>query len=258
MSALGWAARRAEKDVHGAFAALERRVVFMTERALRELASGVHVAEAKQGFYGLELGARMTVLETSGGLLVHSPIAIDPERVASLGTPRWVLAPNLFHHLYAGAWIDAGLEGWCAAELPKKRPDLKARVVPPDTQPFGSDVEVLPLTCFSFSNEVVVLHRPSRTLVVTDLCFNLPATAPFWTRLAMRAIGGYPGVSSTLLERFGMQREIARRELGTIASWDFDRVILGHGDVVERGGKDAFVGAFRWLGLLDAPRLTRG
>lgn len=236
----------------------------MAERALRELASGVHVAEAKQGFYGLELGARMTVLETSGGLLVHSPIAMAPERedwrtqVASLGTPRWVLAPNLFHHLYASAWIDAGLEGWCAAGLPKKRPDLKAQVVLPDTQPFGSDVEVLPLTCFSFSNEVVVLHRPSRTLVLTDLCFNLAASAPLWTRLAMRAIGGYPGVSSTLLERFGMQREIARRELGTIASWDFDRVVLAHGDVVERGGKDVFVGAFRWLGLLDAPRLTRG
>jgi hypothetical protein len=225
----------------------------MTE--LREIAPGVHVAEARQGFYGLELGARMTVLETSDGLLVHSPIAMAHEPVAKLGTPRWVLAPNLFHHLYAGAWIDAGLEGWGAAGLPKKRPDLTLRVVEPDTRPFGDEITVMPLTCFSFSNEVVVLHRPSRTLVVTDLCFNLPTSAPWWTRAVMRSLGGYPGVRSTLLERLGMQRAIARRELGTIASWDFDRVILAHGEIVETGGKDAFVGAFRWL-LDDVPRLA--
>lgn len=230
----------------------------MTKRTLRELASGLHVAEAKQGFYGLELGARMSVLETSQGLLVCSPIAMEPEAIHRLGTPRWVLAPNLFHHLYAGPWIDAGLEGWCAAGLPKKRPDLKARVVEPGTQPFGSEIEVLPLTCFSFSNEVVVLHRPSRTLVVTDLCFNLPSSAPLYTRLAMRAMGGYPGVRTTLLERFGMQRAIARRELGTIASWDFDRLVLAHGDVVERGGKDAFVRAFGWLLRDAAPQLPAG
>ena len=134
----------------------------------------------------------------------------------------------------------------------------EARVVEPGTQPFGSEIEVLPLTCFSFSNEVVVLHRPSRTLVVTDLCFNLPSSAPLYTRLAMRAMGGYPGVRTTLLERFGMQRAIARRELGTIASWDFDRLVLAHGDVVERGGKDAFVRAFGWLLRDAAPQLPAG
>lgn len=225
---------------------------------LREIAEGVHVAEAHQGFYGLELGARMTVLETSEGLLVHSPIAMAPEPVAELGAPRWVLAPNLFHHLYAGAWIDAGLEGWCAAGLPEKRPDLKLRVIEPETRPFGDEVAVLPLRCFSFSNEVVVLHRPSRTLIVTDLCFNLPETAPWWTRAVMRGLGGYPGVRSTLLERLWMKRELARRELGTIASWDFDRLVLAHGEIVERGAKDAFVGAFRWLDLEGAPRLSSG
>lgn len=216
----------------------------------REVAPGVHVAEAQQRFFGLEVGARMTVLELSGGLLVHSPIAIDPSAVAPLGTPRWVLAPNLFHHLHVGPWIDAGAEAWAARGLPEKRADVTFRgVVEPGASPFGGDLALLPLSCFSLSNEVVVLHRPSRTLVVTDLCFNLPPSAPWSTRLVMRGVGGYPGCRSTLLERWGMQRDAARRELAEIASWDFDRLVLSHGEIVETGGKDALLGAFRWLGL---------
>lgn len=216
--------------------------------ALHELASGVHVVEAPQSFFGMQLGARMTVLETSGGAIVHSPIAMDPETVARLA-PRWVLAPNLFHHLYVGPWLEAGLEGWGAVGLGKKRPDLTLREVEPGPSPFGAEIATLPLTCFAMSNEVVVLHRPSRTLVVTDLCFHLTEQVPWGTRLSMRMLGGYPGVRSTLLERVAMQRDRAREELGALAAWDFDRLVLAHGAVVERGGKDAFVGAFRWLGL---------
>jgi hypothetical protein len=29
--------------------------------------------------------------------------------------------------------------------------------------------------------------------------------------------------------------------------WDFDRVVTGHGDVVEAGGKQAFAEAMGWL-----------
>ncbi|MEZ4247658.1 MAG: hypothetical protein R3B99_05400 [Polyangiales bacterium] len=217
---------------------------------LRELAPGVHVAEGPQSFYGLQLGGRMTVLETSEGLLVHSPIARPIEDVATRGEPRFVLAPNLFHHLHVGPWIDAGVATWAARGLPDKRRDVTfTGVVEPGVQPFGSDVVALPLTCFSFSNEVVLLHRPSRTLVVTDLCFHLTPEFGWGTRAAMWMLGGYPGCKTTVVERWGMKRELARRELGEIVAWDFDRLVLAHGEVIEKGGKDAFVGAFRWLGL---------
>ena len=76
------------------------------------------------GVTGLEVGARMTVLALEGGLLVHSPVAVDPETVAHLGTPRWVVSPNKLHHLHIGPWIEGGLEGWAAPGLPEKRPDL--------------------------------------------------------------------------------------------------------------------------------------
>lgn len=213
-----------------------------------EIADGVHVADAAQRFLGLELGARMTVIELAGGLLVHSPIAMDPAALFDRGSPRWVLAPNLFHHLYLGPWVEAGLEAWGAPGLAAKRSDLTfAGTLGRAEHPFGGDIEVFPITCFSMTNEVVLLHRPSATLVATDLVFNVPPTAPWATRVGMRAMLGYPGCRTTLLERLGMKRDRARREIGELLELPFDRLVMAHGDIVERGGPEALQSAFRWL-----------
>lgn len=218
---------------------------------MRALAPGVHVLERPQRFLGLEIGARMTVLELEGGLLVHSPVDVDPEVVACLGKPRWVLAPNKLHHLYVGRWIEAGIEAWAAPGLPEKRRDLRFSGVIESAggSPFGEEVRVMPLSSFPLSNEVVVLHRPSRTLVLTDLLFNFPESAPWATRFAMRCAGAHPGCRASLLEQVGMRRSVARREMGEILGWDFDRIVLAHGDIVESGGRDAMRRAYRWLGV---------
>lgn len=215
---------------------------------LEKIADGIHSVTGAQRFFGLEVGARMTVVELDGGVLVHSPINVPIESLGTLGTPRWVLAPNLFH-LHVGPWLNAGAEGWAAPGLADKRPDLQFdHVVTRTDQPFGPDLTLIPLSCFPFTNEVVVHHRPSRTLIVTDLVFNLAPTAPWLTRAAMRCACGYPGCRSTLLERALMRRKQARQDIAALLALDFDRLIMAHGDIIETGGHAALADAFRWLG----------
>ena len=215
---------------------------------IRTIAPKISTIAADQRFMGLEIGTRMTLIELHDGLLVHSPIGINPDVVRAIGEPRWVVAPNLFHHLYVGPWIESGAEGWCPAGLPEKRPDVGFQGVLTETgTPFGDDLLVIPMTCMSMTNEVVLLHRPSRTLIVTDLVFNLAASAPLSTRLAFRALGGYPGCKTTALERFAMKRDRARQEIAFILSQDFDRVVMAHGDVIETDGKSRIEHAFQWL-----------
>jgi hypothetical protein len=128
------------------------------------------------------------------------------------------------------------------------RPDLDfAGVLDQRTHPFGDEVSLFPLTCFSFTNEVVVLHRPSRTLIVSDLAYNIPRSAPWSTRAVMRALLGYPGCQTTVLERMAMKRDLARREVSRLVDLPFDRLVLAHGDVIERDGPSALRQAFRWL-----------
>ncbi len=217
---------------------------------MQKLADGVHIVDAPQRFLGTEVGARMTVLETDEGLLVHSPVDVDPGTVSTAGSPRWVVAPNKLHHLYVGPWLEADIEGWAAPGLPEKRRDLAfAGVLDGETQPFGDAIAVFPLRAFALTNEVVLLHRPSRTLIVSDLVFHFTPRAPWATRAAMTLLGGYPGCCTTVLERVGFHRPTARQELGALLEEDFDRLIMAHGEVIETGGREALRGAMRWLGL---------
>lgn len=217
---------------------------------MRRLAPGVHTLEAPQRFFGLEVGARMTALSLDDGLLLHSPVPAPMEVVAALGAPRWAVAPNRFHHLYVGAYVAAGLEGWAAPGVARKQPEVAfTGTLEGDVQPFGDEVEVIPLRCFELASEVLLLHRPSRTLVVTDLVFHFQPDDPWLTRAGMALLGGYPGCSTTLLERVGFDRPTAREELSLLLDRDFDRLILSHGAVLESGGRDALARAFSWLGL---------
>ncbi len=217
---------------------------------MRTIAPDVHHIDRPLRFVGVELGARMTVLSLPEGLLVHSPVDVSPADLAALGEPRWVLAPNKLHHLFVGPWIAAGLEGWAAPGLPEKRPDVPfTGVVQTGTHPFGDTVEVVTLSCFSVTNEVVLYHKPSRTLLVTDLMFNIAPNAPWLTRAAMRCAGSYPGCQASLLERVWMDRPTARAELRSILDFPFERIVMAHGDVIDTDAQRAMRHAYRWLGL---------
>ena len=206
--------------------------------------------EAPQRFYGIEVGCRMTVIDIDGSLLLHSPIDVDSKTIEALGTPKWVLSPNRLHHLYAGPWLEKGLEGYAAPGLPKKRPDLDFdHVVEEQCEPFGDSVVLIPMRCFGYTSEVVLLHRPSRTLVVTDLVFNFSSDSPWLTRATMWSSFAYPGCRASLIERVGMKRSIAREEIGALLDLDFDRLIMSHGTIIEKGGKDELRGAYSWLGF---------
>ena len=221
---------------------------------MRRLAEDLYVAEQPQRFYGLEVGARMTVMRLGDDLLVHSPIDVEPAAVAGLGTLRWVVAPNRLHHLYVGPWIEAGAASYAPRGLPDKRPDLSFdHVITERSEPFGPAVLVVPTRCFALTNELVFLHRPSRTLVVTDLVYHFTSEAPALTKAVMWCACGYPGVRTSSLERLGMTRDVARREIGAILELDFDRLVMAHGEVVETGGREAFARAFDWLGVEADP-----
>lgn len=211
---------------------------------------GLHTIDAPLRFLGIELGTRMTVLELDGGLLVHSPVDLPEGALDDLGPVRWAVAPNKLHHLFVGTWMARGADGWAAPGLPAKRADLAfSGVLNGEEHPFGSDVTVVPLTCFPFSNEVILHHRPSRTLITSDLVFNIAPDAPLATRLAMGCACAYPGCRASLLERVGMRRPEAREDLRRLLDFDFDRLIMAHGQIIDSGGKDALAAAYTWLGL---------
>ncbi len=223
---------------------------------LRELAKDIWVAERAQRFYGLEVGTRMTVIRLGdGSLLLHSPVALDPElrrELDSIGRVCFTVAPNRVHHLYAGEVADTYPESrlWVAPGLDRKRPDLEVVGVLGDEPPaeWKDEVDQVFFRGRPFENEVVFLHRASRTLIMCDLAFNFGPRAAAATRLLMRLLLSYGRFGPSRLDPLLIRdRQAARQSLERILAWDFDRVVVAHGDVLETGGRDALRQGYSWL-----------
>jgi len=234
---------------------------------LQPVAENLWVARQALRFLGLEIGTRMTVVrlghtaEQPGELIVISPIRLgeaDRAKLDALGTVTHLIAPNLFHHLFMGQaqQLYPQARCWGVAGLAEKRPDLKFDGLLDQPGSLGEALSYLPVQGFAAllpqgfcqANETVFLHHPSRTLIVTDLAFNFDATLGFETQLAARALGCYEKLRPTLFEKWGTKDKAGvEASIREILRWDFDRVVLTHGSVVERGGKAALREGYEWF-----------
>ncbi len=222
---------------------------------MRECDADLFVTEQPLRFAGLEIGARMSVVRLrDGGLLLHSPVRLDRALRAELdelGPVRFVVAPNRFHHLFAGEAVAAypGAELYGAPGLERKRRDLHFHGVLGDGAPPGwaGQLEQCLVRGFPLINEVVFYHPRSRTLLACDLAFHPSPEQPWSTRLLLR-LAGVRGFGPTYLERLlARDRVAARRSLERILAWDFGRVVVAHGGVLESGGREALRAAYAWL-----------
>jgi len=223
---------------------------------LRQVAENLWVAERPQSFYALPVGTRMTVIRLTGErLLLHSPVVLDPELRAeldSLGQVCFAVAPNRVHHLHAGEVVQAypGARLWVAPGLERKRPDLVFEAVLTDEAPeeWRGEVDQVFFRGRPYENEVVFFHRASRTLVLCDLAFNFGSRAAAPTRLLMKLLRSYGRLGPSKLDPLLIRdRRAARESLERILVWDFDRIIVAHGDVLEGGGHEILRKGYSWL-----------
>jgi hypothetical protein len=201
-----------------------------------ELAPGVWSLERRLRMPGgPRLPARTTLLRLgSGGLLVVSPPPVEAgglEDLDRLGVVEEVLAPNSFHYLNTRGFV---------ARYPRARlrlaPALSQRVpgLPPgdeltDARPASWDgaVEHAILGPLRGLSEVALFHRPSATLVLTDLAFHIgfgPSRTARWFLLRDRR------AAAAFLER--------------VLAWPFRRVVVAHGEPLEAQDAGAFRRAF--------------
>ena len=222
----------------------------------RALAADLWVTERTQRFLGIEMGTRMSVVRLAGGgLLIHSPVRLDAETrrdLDALGPVRAVVAPNKYHHLYVGDYFTAYPEAqiYAAPGLPEKRRDLHFHGVLADEAPalWAGQIDQLVFRALAVINDVVFYHRGSRTLIVTDLVFNMQHAPSLPTRLFFRLDDAYGKFGPSRLWRLLIRnRGAARVAIERMLGWDFDRVIMAHGDVLETGGQQALRDGFVWL-----------
>ena len=188
----------------------------------------------------------------------------------------YITAPDFEHHIYVSEWAKAfpsakllAVEG-----LPEKRQKDKSTA----NEEFAhvwtaknkNEMTVDPEFDREFdyeyvgshaNKELVFCHKPDRTLIEADMMFNLPAKEQF-SKTGEDATSGiltklFIGIQNTAgtavwQKRFlwyiasSGDRTAFNESAKKIASWDFDRIIPCHGDVIETGGKGIFQKVFAW------------
>ncbi|WP_394838140.1 DUF4336 domain-containing protein [Pendulispora rubella] len=214
---------------------------------------------------GMLMPARATFLRLGGDeLLVHSPLAIDDEtarEVSRIGKVSSIVAPNCMHHLFLRdammRWPEARVFG--PAGLERKSKGLPFEVLPAEGPMLDGSVAVRRIDGAPSMTEHVFFHPRSRTLLVSDLVFNLHASPGLSLQFFLRLVGAWKKLAqSRVWKLLAKDRAAASQSVHDVLHWDFDRLVMAHGDIVETGAHAELESALAWMrASADAPLLPR-
>ncbi len=194
---------------------------------------------------------------------MHSPVVPDDllfETVDTLGPVEYLIAPNKIHSLGVTPWKERypRAEVWLSPDFNKRHPNIRGDAV------FGvgaanrwtDEIDFHVFEGSSFLDEVVFFHKASRSLLVTDLIqkHDPGAQSWFWW-LVKRIVGvlGKDGGTGRDLRATFRDRAAARQSRDYILNWDFENLIVCHGQCLRGGAKASVQEAFSWLGPTASP-----
>lgn len=213
---------------------------------------------------GLHMRGRMVVARLSDGRLwIWSPIPIDDalaREIGALGEVGHIVAPNALHHLHFAAAAERfpSAERWIAPALARKRPDLAGCRRLEDEAPaaWAGELEQLRVEGAPKLDEVAFFHRASKTLIVTDLVFNVLEYRGWLSGLVFRMVGAHKRLAQSRAMRMLVRdRAAAAASARRILAWDFERVVMAHGEIVDRDARARMTEALRWM-LGGAPAIA--
>ena len=194
--------------------------------------------------------ARMSVIRLGDGqLMLHSPGGLDDATAAAiskLGRVGHIVAPGTLHHLHVAEaqrrFPDA--QTHLCPGLERRVPDLAFdwRVGPRSPAVWGDTMEQVVIMGNRFVCEVAMLHKPSRALLLVDAIeYYTDQTADVgwqlkaWWKLVLRM---WNKAKPAPEYRLGWKdKAAARASLEAILAWDFDKIILSHGDNITEDAK---------------------
>lgn len=234
----------------------ERTLRMETPIIPRQLADNLWLLAYPLKLLGADFRRNVTLIRLqSGRLIVHSTAPFKPEEVESihaLGEPGWLVDGILRHDTFAR-------EGRAAFPgIPYLAPPGFSEVVGFPTDPivpapeeWNDEVAALEIQGMPEARDTALFHMPSRTLILTELIFNFGHDEPVWTELMLRLGVGKehsPGISRPF--KSGVKNEAAFKDsLAELLRWDFDRIVVGHGDVIASSGREKLTSALANAGF---------
>lgn len=226
-------------------------------RIINHTCERVWLIEYPVRFAAMDLTARTTLIRLqSGRLFVHSPCPWSDglrAQLAGLGTVAFVIAPGNYHTLHGAAWRDAYPEAelWvCPGSERKFASSARLQVLTDEPAPgWRGEIDQVVMRGSRWMREVVFFDRPSRTLIVTDLIENYgdaSARVPRMLRIWWHLFGTWNRPRPAPEYQLGWRdKAAARASMTRVLSWDFERIVLAHGELIEHDARAVAQQAWR-------------
>jgi hypothetical protein len=203
---------------------------------------------------------RMAIVKlTDESIWISSPVPVPfatLRAISELGEVRHLIAATPRHVWRLSTWHtlfpDAKL--WTSRPtlftLKKGHLPISGYLSDTPVDAWSADFDQLEFKGNSLLSEVLFFHRRTHTVFLDDLIMRNPVMKgkPL-TNLIFKLEGAqYPdgGVPLDMKMAF-LDRNAARQSLERLLAWDFDRVIIAHGECIQSGAKEYVKKAFRWL-----------
>lgn len=239
----------------------QKRTGYEPLQVLKPVAPDIWIADGSWiKFYGVPFPTRMTVVRLANGdVWVHSPIDIEnglAEAVSALGPVRYLIAPNWIHYAWLPVWQQHFPEATTYVSPGVLERAESRGVMLPFSEALGNEpvarwsAEIEQRLAESdYHKELVFFHRPSRTLILTDLLENFELQKmPWWTRPLLK-LGGVCDPDGRMPRDMaaGFKRRPGhiRKLVQDMIDWNPEKIILAHGRWYEKNGAEELKRAFR-------------
>ena len=201
-------------------------------------------------YAGLDFLSRMSVLRLAdGSLMLHSPCDISDAlklEIEALGEVRHIVAPGSYHYLHVPSAQQAfpAAHTYICPGVERKMPELDFDWLLGDQPPadWADELEQVLVRGNRFIWEVAFFHKPSRTLLLVDLIEFVGDDTKgaglgikLWWKLVFR-MWNKPRPAPEY-QMGWKDKAAARASLERILDWDFERIILSHGDLIESNAR---------------------
>ncbi|MBK2095872.1 DUF4336 domain-containing protein [Francisella philomiragia] len=228
---------------------------------LNQLAENIWVVDGGVvPFFGLPYTTRMTIIRLENNdLFIHSPIKPNNElmqEVSKLGNIKYLISPNKIHHLFLQDWLELypNAEVYASPGLREKRKDINFTADLKDfpKAQWQNEIDQLIFKGSRVMQEVVFFHKPSKTLILTDLIENFDESYFSGFKGLIAKLSGIvaPNGKTPIDWRmsFFFGKKQARECFERILAWQPERIIVAHGKNIETNAVDFLKKSFKWLG----------
>lgn len=220
---------------------------------LKKVDSGLWLISQPVEIGPIKMKSTSTVIRLDDeSLWINSPPKLNDqliEELRILGRIKYVIAPNLQHHLFFRQFLNAFPEaqGFCSPGL-KIMNENDISLNNPVNFPWKDEIQGLYIEGLPVLNETIWYHQNTSTLIVTDLLFNFSKDNKGLMRFFARILGVFEKLKMSRTMKLMIKDKTRFKDsIKKISDWDIKRIVLAHDQVIEKDCNLKIKDAFSWI-----------